>query len=49
MSNADGEIFRPRPYAINPLEQPGLSQMVSAIDAFYRDLTTQASGVSTLR
>ncbi|MBN3789472.1 alpha/beta fold hydrolase [Burkholderia sp. Ac-20353] len=32
-----------------PLEQPGLSQMVDAIDAFYRDVTTQASGISTLR
>ncbi|KML63757.1 hypothetical protein VL15_00365 [Burkholderia cepacia] len=24
-----------------PLEQPGLSQMVDAIDAFYRDVTAQ--------
>ncbi|WP_322025342.1 hypothetical protein [Burkholderia sp. BCC1977] len=27
-----------------PLEQPGLAQMVDAIDAFYRDVTAQPAG-----
>ncbi|KVL16751.1 MULTISPECIES: alpha/beta hydrolase [unclassified Burkholderia] len=31
-----------------PLEQPGLSQMVEAIDAFYRDVTTRHAGPGAL-
>ncbi|HIE4839814.1 hypothetical protein [Burkholderia multivorans] len=31
-----------------PLEQPGLSQMVNAIDAFYREVTASADGARTL-
>ncbi|WP_035953192.1 alpha/beta hydrolase [Burkholderia multivorans] len=31
-----------------PLEQPGLSQMVNAIDAFYREVTASADGGRTM-
>ncbi|MBR7900862.1 alpha/beta hydrolase [Burkholderia multivorans] len=31
-----------------PLEQPGLSQMVNAIDAFYREVTASADGELTM-
>ncbi|WP_254215844.1 alpha/beta hydrolase [Burkholderia multivorans] len=31
-----------------PLEQPGLSQMVNAIDAFYREVTASADGARTM-